>query len=73
MFYLRRLSAQYKTHSNTGKPAGVRYVHTLIVPGIQSRAVTALLEAFSGHKTGDDVYIGSRVCYFYQFETRLRS
>ena len=41
----------YKTHSNTGILAGVRYVFFLSVPGFQFGPVTVSFEAFSGHKT----------------------
>ena len=41
----------YKTHSNPGNLAVVRYVSILSIPGIQFRPVRVSFEAFSRHKT----------------------
>ena len=46
-----KVCSWYKTHSNTGILAGVRYVFFLSVPGFQFGPVTVSFEAFSGHKT----------------------
>jgi len=46
-----KVCSWYKTHSNTGILAGVRYVFFLSVPGFQFGPVTVSFEEFSGHKT----------------------
>ena len=46
-----KVCSWYKTHSNTGILAGVRYVFFFSVPGFQFGPVTVSFEAFSGHKT----------------------
>jgi len=49
--FVVKVCSWYKTHSNTGILAGVRYVFFLSVPGFQFGPVTVSFEAFCGHKT----------------------
>jgi len=46
-----KVCSWYKTHSNTGILAGVRYIFFWSVPGFQFGPVIMSFEAFSGHKT----------------------
>ena len=66
VFYLFsvKVCPRYKTHKNskeTGKPAGVRYVHKLSIPRIQFRSVPDVDGVFRAQD--DDTHIGSRVYY----------
>ena len=46
-----KVCSWYKTHSNTGILAGVRYVSLVSVPGFQFAPVTVSFETFSGYTT----------------------
>ena len=46
-----KVCSWYKTHSNTGNLAGVRYVSFVSVPGFHFGPVTVSFETFSGHTT----------------------